>query len=510
MAGGAENLVQVGLHQQRESGEAVELTSGRSSQTGGVFYGSIDASPPMTALPRELEDWVTGEMRGLAPRIAIGTRCEMRRCGKCDIANNSNKLFLIMGTLMVLFLANSCLMVAQGTGVSSSPVKGGSKSNGGPVLYSSLPLDIESEKLPFNYRGNDPEKLCQFLNKVKPSLTRGEYETSAEYSERLQRVKSESHLDHLDLDSVFAFQVGLDATQFNADTENFQLFLEKGKTSHLDLLDPLINDTPHFTVELETIDKELGVKGRVRLLEANTLGISIMNPDAFITSPYVEHDSELGIDIPKEGFLVELKMSRKEVMEVRKNVKALLLCKLMFPYVKNGEFAHSTPSLHDPYDIRMYGSKMFAELLQIWFYDMTSGRVLAKVVSSSEANAPARALNSQQATTTQHPTVNLNPPVEKRLDRIQVDGSLQFTKLIAHAQPIYPPLAKSTRVQGTVRMNAVIGEDGTVKSLSVVSGHPLLVQAALDAVKQWRYEQTQINGVPVEVVTTVDVNFVLP
>jgi protein TonB len=65
------------------------------------------------------------------------------------------------------------------------------------------------------------------------------------------------------------------------------------------------------------------------------------------------------------------------------------------------------------------------------------------------------------------------------------------------------------RQQGTVRFEATVGKDGSVENLKVVSGPPLLVQAAQDAVKQWVYRPTLVNGVPVEVVTTVDVNFSL-
>jgi protein TonB len=74
---------------------------------------------------------------------------------------------------------------------------------------------------------------------------------------------------------------------------------------------------------------------------------------------------------------------------------------------------------------------------------------------------------------------------------------------------VYPPLARQTRISGTVRLHAIIAKDGTVQQLEVLSGHPLLVQAALDAVRQWRYQPTLLNGEPVEVDTTVDVIFSL-
>jgi protein TonB len=101
------------------------------------------------------------------------------------------------------------------------------------------------------------------------------------------------------------------------------------------------------------------------------------------------------------------------------------------------------------------------------------------------------------------------PPAEKPPERVRVGGAVQQANLIAQPKPVYPPLARQARIQGTVKLEAVISKDGTIENLTVVSGHPLLIQAALDAVKQWRYKPTMLNGVPVEVVTTVDVNFTL-
>ena len=75
--------------------------------------------------------------------------------------------------------------------------------------------------------------------------------------------------------------------------------------------------------------------------------------------------------------------------------------------------------------------------------------------------------------------------------------------------PLYPPLAKQARIQGVVRFTAIIGKDGNIQNLQLVSGHPLLVEAAKQAVSQWQYKPTLLNGDPVEVVTTIEVNFTL-
>jgi protein TonB len=93
--------------------------------------------------------------------------------------------------------------------------------------------------------------------------------------------------------------------------------------------------------------------------------------------------------------------------------------------------------------------------------------------------------------------------------RIRVGGNVQQAKLVRQPRPVYPPLARQARIQGTVRLTAVIAKDGTIQELQVVNGHPLLVPAALEAVKQWVYQPTLLNGEPVEVITQIDVNFTL-
>ena len=81
--------------------------------------------------------------------------------------------------------------------------------------------------------------------------------------------------------------------------------------------------------------------------------------------------------------------------------------------------------------------------------------------------------------------------------------------LIYKVQPVYPPLARAARIQGAVVIRAVISRNGTIENLQTLSGHPMLVGAALDAVRQWRYRPYILNGDPVEVETQVTVNFSL-
>jgi protein TonB len=101
------------------------------------------------------------------------------------------------------------------------------------------------------------------------------------------------------------------------------------------------------------------------------------------------------------------------------------------------------------------------------------------------------------------------PPPRPSQQRIRQGGAVQAAMLVNRVQPQYPPLARQTRISGTVRLHAIISKDGSVQQLEVLSGHPLLVQAALDAVRQWKYRPTTLNGEPVEVDTTIDVIFSL-
>jgi len=105
------------------------------------------------------------------------------------------------------------------------------------------------------------------------------------------------------------------------------------------------------------------------------------------------------------------------------------------------------------------------------------------------------------------------PPPKKEeaklVQRIRVGGLVQQANVVKRVMPVYPPIARQARIQGHVVLHAVISKEGTIQELKVISGHPLLQQAAMDAVKQWIYKPTLLNTEPVEVDTEIDVNFTL-
>lgn len=122
----------------------------------------------------------------------------------------------------------------------------------------------------------------------------------------------------------------------------------------------------------------------------------------------------------------------------------------------------------------------------------TGDRNLAAILNLPAAYAPA-------------PVPPPKPPEPARLHI----SHMELGALVQQVEPVYPAPARITRVQGTVQLAAVIGRDGTIRDLRVISGHPMLVRAAVDAVRQWRYRPYILNGQPVEVETQISVNFTL-
>jgi periplasmic protein TonB len=101
------------------------------------------------------------------------------------------------------------------------------------------------------------------------------------------------------------------------------------------------------------------------------------------------------------------------------------------------------------------------------------------------------------------------PPKPQAPQRIKLGGQVAAAKLINKVQPQYPQVAQAAHVTGTVVLHAIISKSGDIEQLQLVSGPPLLAKAAMDAVTQWRYRPTVLNGQPVEVDTTINVVFSL-
>ena len=102
------------------------------------------------------------------------------------------------------------------------------------------------------------------------------------------------------------------------------------------------------------------------------------------------------------------------------------------------------------------------------------------------------------------------PQIAETRTRVRTICLVPKAQLVFQPKPKYPPDAVKAGVRGTVRLDAVVGKDGSIKKLKIISGEPVLVKAATEAVSQWRYKPTLLAGKPVEVSTEIDVIFELP
>lgn len=128
------------------------------------------------------------------------------------------------------------------------------------------------------------------------------------------------------------------------------------------------------------------------------------------------------------------------------------------------------------------------------------------VGSTGNGGSPDGILGSINHTT---PRVSPVAPPLPTIKREFRQSNMLEGSLIRRVQPIYPPLARAARIQGSVVLGAVIGKDGSMENLKLISGHPMLVQAAVQAVSQWRYRPYILNGEAIEVETQITVNFIL-
>lgn len=107
------------------------------------------------------------------------------------------------------------------------------------------------------------------------------------------------------------------------------------------------------------------------------------------------------------------------------------------------------------------------------------------------------------------PPIEVKQPKPEPQAPMRVGGKVQEAKIIKRVLPKYPEIAIRTRMFGKVHLIATIGKDGTVKTLKIIDGPAFLVSAAVEAVKQWTYKPTLLNGEPVEVIAPVEINFIL-
>jgi len=144
-----------------------------------------------------------------------------------------------------------------------------------------------------------------------------------------------------------------------------------------------------------------------------------------------------------------------------------------------------------------------------WFksYDKTKELAVAAKAAGDKAAADAVAGKEKADAVAAKERANAAARAKAKLAAVRIGGRIKAPNKIKDVKPVYPAIAQSARVAGVVTIEATIGFDGKVVDAKVVHSVPLLDQAALDAVRQWEYSPTLLNGVPVSVLVTVKINF---
>ena len=125
--------------------------------------------------------------------------------------------------------------------------------------------------------------------------------------------------------------------------------------------------------------------------------------------------------------------------------------------------------------------------------------IVGSILSVAPRVAPPRVVEAARPTPTAAP--------ERTIPRLQVGGNVHLGELIRRVEPRYPALARTARISGTVELEAVVGIDGRIRELKLKSGNPLLAPAAIEAVRQWIYTPTTLNGDPVEIIAPITITF---
>jgi TonB family protein len=160
-------------------------------------------------------------------------------------------------------------------------------------------------------------------------------------------------------------------------------------------------------------------------------------------------------------------------------------------------------------DAMTYKNLLLREKARLTFDPQEKNRLTAQADEWFNRALETRKTNAQTDANGTLPGALPPPPPPAPVTPVRVGSPIAGNNLIRQVPPIYPQAARDSRIQGAVVLEAQVNKDGLVDNLRMISGHPLLAQAAIDAVRQWTYKPMLVNGQPIDFVTTVTVNFAL-
>jgi TonB family protein len=356
--------------------------------------------------------------------------------------------------------------------------------------FDTQPFDRRREDLPPHYIGNSYIDLIAALSKRQRIAGKGEFESTIDYRARMERINSQPLSGGITFNSILAFTVNQYDEQlevkYDADLTVLDAVL-KWQSSYL------VSGAKYTLKWFESSEHVTNYVGRTAFGARKRVQV-YRNADYYIGANWNKGNgrSLSSYDAPPEAS-TSIFMPPSEARIAKGNLRALLVCRLAEQPVFT-DSDRDTPEITDPYDRFNFTYAVIVVPLEVWFYDLPTGRVYAKLSYESDGEEAA--------------------PIGE--DKSPIDYSRVFSpkevnvkaRILSRPEPQYPEEARAKQVSGTVVLRGVFRADGQVTDIRVISGLPYGInERAIDAAKQIRFTPAMKNGRAVSQYIQIEYNF---
>ena len=356
--------------------------------------------------------------------------------------------------------------------------------------FDTQPFNRQREDLPPNYIGNSYIDLIAALSKRQRIAGKGEFESTIDYRARMERVNSQPLSGGITFNSLLAFTVNQYDEQlevkYDADLTVLDAVL-KWQSSYL------VSGARHTLKWSESSEHVTNYVGRTAFGVRKRIQV-YRNTDYYIGTNWGQENGggRSSYGTPPEAS-TSIFMPPSEARIAKGNLRALLVCRLAEQPVFT-DSDRDTPEITDPYDRFNFTYAVIVVPLEVWFYDLPTGRVYAKLSYESDGGEVA-------------PIGEDKSPI----DYTRVFSPKEVTvkaRILSRPEPYYPQEAKDNQVSGTVVLRAVLRADGQVTDIRAVSGLPYgITERAINAAKQIRFTPAMKNGRAVSQYIQIEYNF---
>jgi TonB family protein len=407
---------------------------------------------------------------------------------------------LLLFSFIFLLCAQPCLSQRAGKRIQPTQFKLDSK-----------PFNKEVESLPPNYIGNSYIEILVALSKQQKVAFKGEFESTIDYRARIERLNSQPLTGAITRNSLLAFAFMPDDQQltvkYDADLTVLDTHLKWDRSYANGALYTLKWSDSSQRVATYIGRNAFGIQKRIQVyrnadyyLGTNIRGDSMLRKldDRADAGRSRRSPSSLPYDnqIPptsEPSFIGSIFMPPSEARIAKGNLRALVVCRLAeTPFYQDQD--HDTPEITDPYDRYNFTYTLIVLPEEIWFYDLPSGRVYAKLSYESGRSAEEESAEDSSL---------------EYSNRIFKENEVNMrARILSRPQPLYTAEAREKGITGKVVLRAVFTSDGKVTNIRTISGLPFgLTERAMEAARQIRFSPALKDGRPVSQYTQIEYEF---